>query len=425
MKRELFDIYDKNIQELEARVINIEQIGNQILVILDRTPFRTSSGGQPSDNGYLENDKFKGSVSEVIEKDNELLHKVDVESGKLNIGDKVIARINTKRRKILTLMHSGEHLFSGSLRKVLDKDESLTIEKIMLNERESSVFLRINNLNWNLLFKAEALTNRIIKEGKKVIIHYTTKNKLDKFISKGLRIKKERLKDNFVRIIEFEDFDFSACSGTHVKNASEIIAFLITDFKKLGKNRFEVKFKTGEDVRGELYEESRVLRRIKSLLGKDNEESFDVIKKQINEMNLLKDRYQKYLSEFILKLKPEKMDNIDVYEFIFDDEDSRVLVKAGSRLCKSHKNEKDSNAKKRMVLFFNRKDDKTAIIFMSSNLNIDLMKFFNDKIKKSYKVKGGGSKNLLIGSLLYSREEADKVINEISRLANRLIKNND
>ena len=453
MKREQFKFYDNDIFELETMVVSVNSTNNNahsdkdkvILVVLEKTPFRPSSGGQPSDNGFLENENFKGFVEEVLDKTNHIIHKVRVEHGTLKQGDKVIAKINKERRLRLKRMHSVEHLFANTLIKLsLENNFEISLEKIKLDEGESSIFINTNNnelLNWDFLFKAEERVNNLIKEGINVFIHYIDEgdeDKIDQFIKKGLRIKKDRIKGGFIRIIEFNKnnttIDLSACTGTHVKNTKELIAFLILDYKNLGSGKWQIKFTVGDFVFKKLNAYSKEFRRIKTKLGKETTEVFNTVVKQINDKNYYKEKYYDYLLNFILGLKPKVIGGINLYNYSFNNEEQRVLVRAASKLCEEENrvvcllNKKDNevnNTDKDKLDNKNESDNKRMfrltsglLLMASKNLNIDLKTIYSklsDRIteilkkEENWKVefKGGGNSYLINSQMIITSEVLD------------------
>jgi len=408
MKKEYFEIYDKDIFELKTKVVSVDKKNGFLEVVLEKTPFRPSSGGQPSDNGFLENDNFKGFVTEVLDKDS-LVHRLNVEFGELKIGDDVVARINVERRKKLKIMHSGEHLFFGVLKNIIEQNNGfLEAEKINLEENEGNLFVRTQKLDFDLLFKAEEITNEFIDKGVDVVVHYANKNNLNDFLNSGLRIKTERIEEDFIRILEFKGVDVSACTGTHVKNTKEIMLFLITDFKKLGDERFVIKFKTGENARKEFVLQSKILRLIKNYVGKNDSEIFNFVKKQILDKERFKEKYYAYFSEFLQRILFDKINNFEILFLILEDEDLKLLIKNASKLCTEN----------RIVCFLNRvgeenekrKEDKNSeimeenlsydVVAMSSKeINIDLKGFFENKVIRNCPGRIGGNENYVTGRI--------------------------
>jgi len=241
MRKELFEIYDSGITEMNAVITKTAKENSLLLITLDKTPFRPASGGQPTDFGIIENENFSAKVIDAVEKEGDVIHKCEVIQGAVSVGDKIIAKIDSKRRKNLMLMHSGEHLFFSCLKKTLEKKGiSAEVDKVSIDEDESTLFVKAGSLNWYLVFEAEELANKIISEGKDVHIEYAGKEALPELEKKGIRIKEERIKEGFIRVVEFSGTDISACTGTHVKNTSEIGTLKFESAENKGKGRKRV-----------------------------------------------------------------------------------------------------------------------------------------------------------------------------------------
>ncbi|MCX6709364.1 MAG: alanine--tRNA ligase-related protein [Candidatus Woesearchaeota archaeon] len=413
MKRELFEIYDSGITELDASVKSVSEENGAVLIILDKTPFRPASGGQPTDFGIIENESFSAKVIDAVEKEGEVIHRCEVAKGRVSPGDKVAAKIDGKRRKNLMLMHSGEHLFFSCLKKISEKEKKqIEVEKVNLSEEESNLFVKADSLNWYSIFQAEELANSIIDEEREVKVRYAEKKNIEHFIEKGLRIKKERIAEDFVRVVEFSGIDLSACTGTHVKNTSEIKGIVATDFKNRGNGKFEIKFKAGLSSKPELFSESRIFRKIETLLCASGEDAFALIMKLIEEKNELKEKYHKILLESLLRLEPEKINGIKFYFAVLSDAEQKVLTKAASVLSQD----------KSLVSFINQREDgKINIMFMASkNLKADVLSFMNSEILSKFAGKGGGSENYSVAEIECPNERIPEIELKIRDFAESL-----
>ena len=112
--RELYS-EDAYLKEFDARVLSCERDKKGYALILDQTAFYPEGGGQPYDQGRL-NDVF---VKEVHRKDGAILHYTDdpIEEGTL-----VRGVIDFDRRFDLMQQHSGEHAFSGLVHRYFGYD---------------------------------------------------------------------------------------------------------------------------------------------------------------------------------------------------------------------------------------------------------------------------------------------------------------
>ncbi len=377
MNKELFKYYDNNILTLKANVKSVIKDNDIFGVILDKTPFRPSSGGQPYDKGWLVSNGRRIEIIKATSDDKgNILHWVK----EIPDSKEVELIVDKDRRARFTKLHSAEHIFFGSLKKV---NETADVYKINLDETPQ-IFIKADSLNYEDIFKAEVLTRDVIKKGLKRIIHYRSRDNLNDLISRGLRIKENRIKDDFVRVVEFDGYDLSACSGTHVENTREIGDFLVTDFKH-EKDYYVVSFVVGEEAerrRQELSEEARLLRK---LVGKDN--LVKEVKEMMDNKARFKQKYHHYLLEYLKTLKADRFSY-----FIFNNEESKVLMRGVKGLCSNN-----------TVLFINKKDGLNEVILCSKN--VDCGGIIKELIKENGK--GGGSKDFAVCS---TELEPDKIV---------------
>ncbi len=384
-----YEHYDNNILEINTRVLDVKEENGSFLVLLEDSPFRASSGGQPCDKGMLIQNNRKFQVKEVVEKDNNLWH---VLSERISSGP-VLAVVDSEYRKRMSMLHSAEHLFFGSLKKI---NEDAKVIKIDLSSKPK-LFISGNISNENL-FKAEVLTNRIIDAGVDRIVHYRNKDNLNDLIEKGLRIRTDRIKDDVVRIIEFKDYDISACSGTHVKNSSEIKHFIIDDFKK-EKGQTVVFFEVGSEAIKMRLQRSQELLKISKMLNTSTDDTERKVKSCVEKNSELKEKYHYYLTKFIEKSNPEKIGEINLYTFEFKNEESKVLTRAIKPLCKG---------KNSVVLILNKHENSLEVIICSNIINCKLLA---DEILK-LGGRGGGSERLCICSLNRESKEILDIVKQ-------------
>ena len=363
--------YDNNDTETKAKIISIKKEGDNFKIILDDTVFRPQSGGQLSDEGWLISDSKKIPVFKVSEENNKIIHwtKEEPDSEIVNV------KINPELRLILTRMHSAEHLFFGSLHRIKEDAE---VEKINLQKEQSQIFVKANNLTFEEVLKAEELVLDIIRKNLKRIIYYRNKNELDDLINKGLRIKADRIKSNKVRIIEFDNYDISACSGTHVKETAQIKDFLITDFK-YERGHYIITFTVGDKALELREKMSGEYRLTKKLLG---ENVLDNVKKLISEKKELKEKYKDCLIEKINRLQPETINGIPFYYKEFENEETKILTKNIKNLCKTS-----------FSVFLNKKEDTTEVILCSEIEEIKCDEIIKSLLRE-FGGKGGGNKKL-------------------------------
>jgi len=230
---------DSYLKEWEATV---ESVSDGKFVVLNKTAFYPSSGGQPSDEGVMINEqgeefkvvyvgKFSGNISHEVEKQG------------LKIGDKVKCKIDWKRRYTLMKLHTATHILS----EVLYKEANALITGGQMNLDKSRMDFSLENYDLEKVKSYVDKVNEIIEKNLKVSIEFLSSEEAIKLpkLSKLAKGIPESLET--VRIVSIGDFDIQADGGTHVHSTSEIgkIEFIRCDNK--GKNNRRVYYKLSED----------------------------------------------------------------------------------------------------------------------------------------------------------------------------------
>ena len=206
-----------------ANIISCEESDKGILVILDRSAFYPTGGGQPNDTGLINGI----AVTDVFEKEGEVYHVVEK---KLSLG-KADCEINFDRRFDHMQQHSGEHIISGLICR------EYSCDNVGFHMGADSVFIDFSALiPEEDLPRLELLANRAIWDNVPFI---ETLYPSSADIEIDYRSKKE-LKGE-VRIAEFPGYDICACCGTHVKSAGQVgIIKLISASRLRGGTRLEL-----------------------------------------------------------------------------------------------------------------------------------------------------------------------------------------
>ncbi len=196
------DVYKK---EFEATVLECREAKKGYQVLLDESAFYPEGGGQPSDFGTL----GEARVSEVHEKDGELLHYTD---RPLEAGQTVTGRIDWEHRFDLMQQHSGEHMVSGLIH------EKYGYDNVGFHMGSDVITIDFNGLlTEEQMAEIEQRVNEKIWENRAVEITYPTPLELEEL---PYRSKKELT--GKVRIVRFPGVDLCACCGTHVTHTGEI-----------------------------------------------------------------------------------------------------------------------------------------------------------------------------------------------------------
>ncbi len=99
--------------------VEAAQVDDEVLVVLDRTPFYAESGGQVGDKGSIQTESVALQVVDTIKNGETFLHRAKVTQGELSVGGSVTANIDDSLRGSTRLNHSATHLLHAALRSVL------------------------------------------------------------------------------------------------------------------------------------------------------------------------------------------------------------------------------------------------------------------------------------------------------------------
>lgn len=192
--------------EFDATVQSVETFDGRRAVILDRTAFYPTSGGQPFDTGTLNGVR----VSDVIDQEaGGIAHIVE---GEFGAGDCVHGTIDWPRRFEHMQQHTGQHVLSAAFARV----RSARTVSFHLGADVSTIDLDREPAIPEI-HRAEEAANQVVWEDRPVIIRFAEAEE-----AKALPLRKESLRPGTLRIVEIPDFDVSACGGTHVARTGAI-----------------------------------------------------------------------------------------------------------------------------------------------------------------------------------------------------------
>lgn len=294
-------LYDENsyIREFDARVISCGEGKNGYEVVLDETAFFPEGGGQPADQGFLEEVR----VTDVRDKKDYVLH---ICAQPLEPGSLVHGRIDWERRFLHMQQHSGEHIFSGLVHRLHGYDN------IGFHMGKDFVTVDFSGLlTEEEIAEAERQANTVVLADERILAEYPSARELETL---EYRSKKEI--DGAVRIVTVPGADVCACCGTHVKRTGEIGPIKVTSsehYKSGIRLTLEIGWRALED-----YEEKhRNVKAISALLSVKPEETAVAVQKQqelMHELRLQNNGLKQRLFEMMVKEVPEGREKTVIFE---------------------------------------------------------------------------------------------------------------
>jgi len=207
---------DADCLDFEATVLSCDAVEGRQVAVLDRTAFYPTSGGQPFDTGMLD----EVPVVDVVDLDDDRVgHVVTVA---LDAGRRVRGRIDAARRFDHRQQHTGQHILSAAF----DRLHRARTVGFHLSADVSTLDLD-KVLSPDSMAKAEAEANRVVWENRAVTIRFATADE-----AATLALRKEPTRTGPLRLVDIDQFDLSACGGTHVARAGAVGVVAIRSWEK-------------------------------------------------------------------------------------------------------------------------------------------------------------------------------------------------
>jgi alanyl-tRNA synthetase len=243
--------HDSFLYDFDAEVRETAETPRPALV-LDRTAFYPTSGGQVFDTGSIVFQNAEPSDPESINKvrvtevaeteDGRVVHYLEATGGEFHKNDikpgtRVRGQIDAPRRRDHMQQHSGQHVLSAAFVRLFD----LHTVSFHMADDYCSIDLDTPTLTKEQIEAAERVANEIILENRPVEIRFVTRDEAGKL---GLRKIPAADRDE-LRIIDIRDWDVSACGGTHVNQTGQIGCVLLRKVEKV-RQGWRVEFIAGQ-----------------------------------------------------------------------------------------------------------------------------------------------------------------------------------
>lgn len=219
--------------------------GEEVTVVLDRTPFYGEGGGQVGDSGVLEAEGMTADVVDTTKHEGVFLHHAVINEGSLCVGDSVEAELDSMRRKAIMRNHTAAHLLQAALRKVLG-DHVEQAGQLVNAEHVRFDFTHFSALTLQELAAVELAVNDEILKAVPVTTREMPIEEAKK--SGAMALFGEKYGD-VVRVVSVEDgFSKEFCGGTHMDNTSRLGLFKIVSESSVAAGVRRIEGVTGAGV---------------------------------------------------------------------------------------------------------------------------------------------------------------------------------
>jgi alanyl-tRNA synthetase len=279
----------------DGKPVQSAAAGDEVIVLLDRTPFYAESGGQVGDTGELSN----ASGARIAVRDTMKLsgifhgHAGKLESGSLKVGDTLRAQVDGERRQAIVLNHSATHLLHAALRSVLG--EHVTQKgSLVAPDRLRFDFSHFKAISREELARIEAMVNAQIRRNPDAEVRQMG---MEEALAFGaMALFGEKYGEN-VRVLRFGDFSTELCGGTHVHRTGDIGVFKIIHEGGIAAGVRRIEAVTGEGALHWFAEQQRRIDEVSELVGGKGEEALDKLRQLLARQRQLERELESFKSK--------------------------------------------------------------------------------------------------------------------------------
>ena len=306
--------HDSFLYDFDAEVGEVSDNPRPAL-ILDRTAFYPTSGGQIFDTGWItpgSNPDAKLRVAEVADtEDGRVVHYLEAPVKDLQPGAHVRGFIDPTRRRDHMQQHSGQHVLSAAFVRLFN----MPTVSFHMGDDYCSIDLETPSLRGEQIEAAERLANEIILENRPVDVRYVTRDEAGKL---GLRklpppaAKEERGapglagvarpgRGDELRLIDIRDFDLTACGGTHVSQTGQIGCILLRKAEKV-RQGWRVEFVAGQRAVATARRDYSTLTETAALFSAHIHDVPELVRKSLDEIRTLRKQREQSQEELAAAL---------------------------------------------------------------------------------------------------------------------------
>lgn len=267
---------DSGLLDFSSVVVDITASERGDCVVLDRTAFYPTGGGQPNDIGTLDST----GVIDVFEDDHGVVYHLVKDRGLFAPGQVVEGRIDRARRLDHLQQHSGQHVLSQAFVQACGAQT----RSFHLGEKTSTIDIEMQSPSDETMRTAEDIANNIVFENRPMIVHMVDEAGAERF-----PLRKESQVKGEVRIIEVQDFDWSPCGGTHAHRTGQIGLIAVRSFER-AKKMTRVEFVCGGRALREYRAARDVSFAIARLFSADRDKTVELVERALQENKTLKRR---------------------------------------------------------------------------------------------------------------------------------------
>jgi len=263
--------------------------GEEVEVILDRTPAYAESGGQVGDTGTLVGREGRGEILDTYYRGSKLIvHKVAVRSGGFHENADVAVTVETPRRQGLRQHHTGTHLLHAALRRVLGSHVAQA-GSLVAPDHLRFDFSHGGSVKDREVEQIEELVNEQVQANTPVT--HEVMDLKAALASGAMALFGEKYGDH-VRVVRIGDFSTELCGGTHLDATGQIGFFKVDTEGAVAAGVRRIEAVAGTAAVEAVTRQQRVLREIGDILKAAPAEAPQRLRKLLDEQRALERQIQ-------------------------------------------------------------------------------------------------------------------------------------
>lgn len=311
---------DSHLIEFEARVIDVtERVSGWTAIILNRTAFYPTGGGQPSDTGTLDGLRV---VECIDDGDQGVLHVVQ---GVAPARDAIVrGRVDWPRRLDHIQQHTGQHILSQAFITLFNAPT----KSFRVLESVCEIDVELSEPTVEKIERAVELANNVVWEDREITIRNVSSAE-----AAELALRKEPAREGELRLIEIEGFDLTPCGGTHAFRTGEVGMIAVRSWER-AKGLTRIEFLAGVRALADYRKANRSAREVAALFSSAREDIPQLAGQVLEENKELK-RQVRGLEEIAAEVEAAKLlanAVSGVVIHVFENRDAESLKKLAQAL---------------------------------------------------------------------------------------------
>ncbi|MDF2546523.1 MAG: alaS [Anaerosolibacter sp.] len=264
-----------------SEIVHEANIGDQVTIILDKTPFYPEGGGQTGDKGVLWNEACKARVIDVKKGHNDrILHICEIIDGKIGTGVMIHTEVDRETRISTARNHTATHLLHKALKSILGQHVEQA-GSMVTSERLRFDFSHFQPLSDEEVERVEEIVNMKILESLQVD---ASEMAIEEAKKKGATALFGEKYGDHVRVVSIGDYSMELCGGTHVQSVSQIGLFKIISESGVAAGIRRIEAVTGLKAYQYIKEKEAKLKEVSILLKTTPKEVVTRVENLINDL---------------------------------------------------------------------------------------------------------------------------------------------